>query len=573
MQVQYNWDMIKILPQTNQKSKLIEVFRQKWMFSVLLIVFLTGAFFLTYYQFTQKQDFRNFAAPNPSLFLETFNGAPTTPQPFTQIGQNAWDIAVHSRDIDTLQTLHQQEAHHGPECTPPLDATGGLVTHQTTGVYEDAVFKCKDHVMTAINEGGYGVIYLTPNRLIDISNGTTTLKFDVSTYRSASRDWIDLWITPYADNMQLPLDSWLPDLQGTPKNAIHIKQDQGIFKTYIIRDYVETEISSNQFSKYDDILIQSPKDRATFELQLSKTHIKFGMPPQPLTSDRSAYWVDTDIPELGWTQGVVQLGHHSYNPTKDCPVANVPGPDGTCKPNTWHWDNVQISNSIPFIMIKADKRTINNNTETLNFSLPAPENAHLRFSAVGTVEVSFNMGATYTPAARQQGSAETSGQHHPEHFSSYWTPIPIGTQIVKFKFSGDGWYNGAWPYLAKDFAIWALDSEDSSLPSQTPTTTATVTITPVPSTASHTPTPRLTTTNTPTPTATRTPTPTPIPIPTSTPTPAIATGDINRDSKIDVQDLSNMLSRWGGNDILADLNSDGRINTLDLSILLSSWRP
>lgn len=62
--------------------------------------------------------------------------------------------------------------------------------------------------------------------------------------------------------------------------------------------------------------------------------------------------------------------------------------------------------------------------------------------------------------------------------------------------------------------------------------------------------------------------------PTSTPTPtsSFRIGDINRDNKVDVQDLSYMLSNWGTNNALADLNHNGTVNTLDLSILLSNWK-
>jgi hypothetical protein len=72
----------------------------------------------------------------------------------------------------------------------------------------------------------------------------------------------------------------------------------------------------------------------------------------------------------------------------------------------------------------------------------------------------------------------------------------------------------------------------------------------------------------PTPTPTATPTPT-IP-PTPTPVP-FKTGDINHDNKIDVQDLSYLLSHWNSSDTLSDLNHDGKVNTFDLSILLTNW--
>lgn len=48
-------------------------------------------------------------------------------------------------------------------------------------------------------------------------------------------------------------------------------------------------------------------------------------------------------------------------------------------------------------------------------------------------------------------------------------------------------------------------------------------------------------------------------------------GDINGDGKINVLDLSVMLSKFGTSHSGADLNGDGKISILDLSILLSRW--
>jgi hypothetical protein len=66
--------------------------------------------------------------------------------------------------------------------------------------------------MTAIAADGYGVIYLTPNQLVDFSVGEATVAFDVSTLRLSHRDWIDLWITPYADILQPPPKTGYPTL-------------------------------------------------------------------------------------------------------------------------------------------------------------------------------------------------------------------------------------------------------------------------------------------------------------------------------------------------------------------------
>ncbi|MDF2461148.1 MAG: hypothetical protein K0S68_551, partial [Candidatus Saccharibacteria bacterium] len=52
---------------------------------------------------------------------------------------------------------------------------------------------------------------------------------------------------------------------------------------------------------------------------------------------------------------------------------------------------------------------------------------------------------------------------------------------------------------------------------------------------------------------------------------AAGSADINKDSKVDVLDLSLLLSDWGKSGSQADINSSGTVEIADLSILLSSW--
>lgn len=87
---------------------------------------------------------------------------------------------------------------------------------------------------------------------------------------------------------------------------------------------------------YESFLTPDAKRRDKFELQISRNHLRFGMPAYNFN------WIDLPIPELDWSQGVVQIGHHSYNPAKDagCPI-NQNAKTG-CSPTTWHWDNVNI---------------------------------------------------------------------------------------------------------------------------------------------------------------------------------------------------------------------------------------
>ena len=366
---------------------------------------------------------------SPGTFLETFDGDPSSPRRWNP---DNWDVTVHSRNY--WFELPAMEAAHGPNCeAPPM-------THTVTA-YEDTVYNCKNHIMTAINDDSYGVIYLTPNQLVDFSNGEAVVRFDVSTLRTSKRDWIDLWITPYDDNLQLPLPEWMPDLNGEPRYGIQVEMsdfDGGTpFKIRLMDDFHVEELEGNWWTGYEEFFVPDAKRRDTFELRISKNHVKFGMP------DYDFWWVDTEIPELDWGQGVVQLGHHSYNPTKDC---------SNCAPNSWHWDNVFIEPAVPFNMIKADRRYTNIfDGSTVNFAAPAPKDAHLRFAGVGqNFEVSFDGGASWQPAQVQDQ------RRHNEHFWSFWTPIPEGTQQVQFRADKTMYFNEDW--MVRDLAIWSLNN-------------------------------------------------------------------------------------------------------------------
>ena len=152
------------------------------------------------------------AIPPIITYNETFDGDPAQPLPWTPTN---WDITVHSRDINTWDTLEPMKAGHGIDCAP--SPASHLISQ-----YQDAVFLCKNHVMTAINATGYGAIYLTPDHMVDFTWGEAIIKFDVTTARTSTRDWWDLWISPYDEHLQLPLPDYYPDLSGEPRHAIQI---------------------------------------------------------------------------------------------------------------------------------------------------------------------------------------------------------------------------------------------------------------------------------------------------------------------------------------------------------------
>jgi hypothetical protein len=368
----------------------------------------------------------------PLAFFETFDGSPDKPKPWNPA---EWDIAVHSRDVDSWDQLEEMDASHGIDCSPAPSV------HPITA-YRDAVYQCRDHIMTAINASAYGVIYLTPNHMVDFSNGEAVIRFDMSTLRTSGRDWVDLWITPYEDNLQLPLSEWLPDLSGEPRQAVQIEMgfsaDKTGFRMNIIRDFLVEEVPSAYWIGYEDYLTPSAMQRDTFELRISHTHVKFGMPAYDL------WWVDEYIPALDWSTGVVQFGHHSYTPEKDC---------DDCAPNTWHWDNVEIKPAVPFTIIPARQRYADEDTRgRFNLKARAPENAYVRFSAVSqSLQISFDRGKSWQIAQPQAQKYYDEGP-----FWSYWMPIPSGTTQILFQ--GENWWGGNW--RVKDLSVWSREYQE-----------------------------------------------------------------------------------------------------------------
>ena len=432
-------------------------------------------------------------------FCDRFGGSPSAPVAFKQTASiSSWDVQVHSRDISTWYELESIQAQHGADCSGPPSS------HENH-TYEASVFQCRDHVMTAINAGGYGAIYLTPNQMLDFSAGGS-VSFDVSTARMSTRDWWDVWITPYEDNLALPFDSGEVDLQGTPRRFVHIDTGNAEGAPVVTVNGTTYNTGWNTAPVNQGVTSTNPAaDRQPFRITLSRTNIKVERLASATGS--AEVFIEASFPALNWTTGVVQIGQHSYNPTKD----------GSGVPATWHWDNIGVSPTLPFTIIKGDRRFVDSVNQPVTFASPAPTNAMLRFSAVGIVDVSFDGGATYQRAVRQWASANGI---HPEHMSSYWTPIPTGTSSVKFRFSADGWYPG--PFIAKDFALW---SSSGSASTATPTATnSAATATPSGSASTATPTSSDSTRTATAPGSTPTPrsisptaTPT-VPAPTATPT-------------------------------------------------------
>lgn len=415
----------------------------------------------------------------------TFDGTPATPQAFTQLGQTEWDVQVHSRDSSSWFTLPSINAQHGSNCSAPP------ASHVNTS-YEGSVFICANHLMTSINgSAGYAAIYLTPNRLVDITNGAV-IEFDLSTEQMSQRDWWDVTLSPFLDAQALPLKSDLSfgvDLQEPNRNSIVIATDNGQASPSlaVIRNGSGTNYG-HSFTPFNSGVTAANQaaTRQTFRLTVTPTSIRF----ERLASSTATglVFIDETIPALSWTEGVLQLGHHSYTPTKD----------GAGVPATWHWDEVSLNPSTDFTMIKADRRYTQGGT--VNFQSPAPADAYLRFAAI------------CKPVVDGVALTKQTDSGHPEHMSSYFVPIAAGKTSINVAFADDSWYTTGFGCIAKDFAIW---SQSAASPTATP-----IPNTAMPTVAPPTLTPIATATNTPTSTPTATATSTPIPpTPTATATP------------------------------------------------------
>ncbi|MGE3913230.1 MAG: hypothetical protein AB7K36_27980, partial [Chloroflexota bacterium] len=378
------------------------------------------------------------AQAQTTSWISFFDGAPSGPQPYNP---STWDILVHSRDRETWKQLEPMAAHHGSNCA-------GAPASHTISSYQDAVFQCNDHVMTSINASGYGLIVLTPNQLVDFAGGEAVVRFDMSTFRSSPRDWVSVWLSPWDDHIPLPLSEFYPDLAGEPRRAVHIEMStfngQTNFGASVLNNFTPQTLTSAFWLGYESFLTTSAVRRDPFELRITRTSLKFGMPTY------NQWWVDTTFPDLGWDRAVLQFAHHSYNPLKDCPTNN-------CAPNTWHWDNVSISRAVPFTMVKGDLPWVDPTSRRyVQFNPAAPTNGYLRFVGIGSnLQVSFNGGSSWQNAQMKQVEKVNDGG-----FAPYWMPIPAGTTRIDFR--GSGWWGGDW--MVRDPVIWSQNSGAPSLP-------------------------------------------------------------------------------------------------------------
>lgn len=469
------------------------------------------------------------AQATPYAFVETFDGSPAQPQAF---GSPRWAMQPHHRNLTgdfdgAPEALPPHTAGHGADCAPP-PATHAHPAAPALG----HVYQCRDHVMTSLLGDPYGAIYMTPAALADWSGGSTVIAWSQSLTRSSAREWTCVTITPWGDHMALPATRIIDnDLNGPPAHSITVCMD--LFTDRITAGATGVSYDGGCFSwgceayressvrAFSSVVVPDAARRDRFELTITGRTVTLRMPDYGATIYRGER--DSDLP---WASGTVQLEAHSYSPDKGCSPQGGPSVTGDCSLGTWHFDDVRIEPAQPLTLIQGDSFVLRPGSAHVNFSAPAPAGAKLRFSAVGTVDVSFANGAvgSFARAVPQGGMGDEL------HASSYWLDVPAGTRSADFTIAPPAGGSLAMRYVA-GASIWA-PTTIASTPTPTPSPTAPATGTASPSpTASASPTPSSTppASSSPTPAASVTASPTaapsatpttPPPSPTATPSPA-----------------------------------------------------
>ena len=381
-----------------------------------------------------------------------WNGKPATPQPWEPGRTNDWDLIVHDSDVMTGRPFPPGIAQHGADCS------AYPATHQVTRI-DDSVYICNNHVMTMSNTGGYAETLMTPAHLADWSSGTVSILFRVTTLRTTNRDWIGITVTPFMENLVTPIDNSV-DGEGMPRDHLDCTVSDSPpsnWSCYVRTNSAQQDLPSGGTSVEDALRAsgQSPSatNRTLFEMDISRTHLRFGMP------EYNNWFVNTNLPSpLPYTQGVVQFGEHTYDTGKECSPGN-PYPYVTCVNNSWHWSDFSISTTMPFTMIRPVGSGIGpigggSSTPTIKLAAPSPANSFLRFAASGDViEFSLDQGGTWTRAVEQPASNVNNSAN-----KSYFMPIPAGVTSVTFR--GRDWTGGPW--LVQDVSVWS--SNQAALP-------------------------------------------------------------------------------------------------------------
>lgn len=301
--------------------------------------------------------------PPPTEFVETFDGAPTLPDPWDNsnyLHNERFDVVLDPQDgqIDIEPNFPHGDiiAGHGSNCSAPPNTHTVLldesppIDHQAE-TRQHLMFMCNNHMMSTVHSG-YAVATFMPRAVFDLP---VTISIDTGCY-GFGREWWDAYITPREDELAIVA---VPDEGGTaerfPKDSVRFGMLNGKPGVMTIDEYTEVD-DFNSFQRFRDAFPSDPcwmdtAIRRTFRFTLTADSWLFEIEKQDGT-----FWVfedETFDNPLPAEDLVVRFEHHSYNPTKDCVPDSVSceqdGVNGAkAAQRTFHWDDLIITNTTEF---------------------------------------------------------------------------------------------------------------------------------------------------------------------------------------------------------------------------------
>lgn len=350
------------------------------------------------------------------IFREVFNGAPTEPVSVVNSLDRWYAQPTNNRLFANQYRPTPMQADHGSDCSPPPGS-------HRIDTYEQSIYLCKDHLMTAMNPGDEeaGVVTLQPNHLVDLSKQEAVVKVDVSTFSPSAGDWWEIWITPWEDQLVAPADHWL-NFAGPPRNALYfaVRELDGrkFWSSTVFSNFrsvlpgatcadCATGVEFWESPEITDLVPRSNTRKDTYEIRLTKQHVKMLVRS---IADGSMKVVDEfDIPGgFPADAGIVQFIGASYNANQNGKFNCTPFVTCPRTPSaTWHWDNVEISPAVPYSLIAVEPFLVRGESPSkeIVFSEEAPRNARLLFtglSAGNVFELSFDGGSTWQKSSLVQ---------------------------------------------------------------------------------------------------------------------------------------------------------------------------
>lgn len=374
-------------------------------------------------------------------------GAVTSPQPIASSPELA--IFHYARDEEGLKNPQTDPfyAQHGANCSAPTTPLTLATMHLVT-TWQQTVWNCNHHLMTAMLHDGFGAITLQPPVEPDWSQGPVTITSMVSVARMSSRDWISFFLTPFDQQLEEPASSFDAGVNGEPQDALRIDMVNNAphvtFCATVVRNHQDNELGAdlpcNSFETVPSASQIFGKP-ITLQFVLSTTHLTVRDVTDNIT------WVDTGL-SLPFTRGVFQMVSYSYDQLKDCPDGTQPPTTNwSCAPDTWHWHMLKISRARPITYIPASESMWDDTHNVMTFPRPAPVNSYLEFYAYGAnVQISLDGGKTWKAAT----IANEGNKHGDGSGDDYWMSIPAGTTRVLAR--GQTWWSGD-GFFARDATI------------------------------------------------------------------------------------------------------------------------